>query len=105
MLKPSKKEILIGVGLAGAMIAAAALIALAVTWHPAQAPAPESKWSEEYWNQVHVSEYLAEKTWNGSAQVIRGGLGRVVVSVNGKAYEYKCVGVGNCTEGFVSDMD
>ena len=92
-------SILIGIVFAIILIAIAAVIAAS------QQQTPSFQQSEEYWNQVHVSEYLAEKTWNGSAQVLRAGLGRVVVEVGGKAYEYKCVGASDCTEGFVNESD
>lgn len=93
-----RTTLLVAIVLTTILIASAAVIALSNQQEPFQK-------SEEYWNQVHVSEYLAEKTWNGSAQVIRGGLGRVVVEVDGRAYEYKCADAYNCTEGFVNESN
>lgn len=96
MEQPGKgTTLLIAIVLTTILIASAAVIAFSN-----QQATPFQK-SEDYWNQVHVSEYLAEKTFNGSAKVLRGGLGRVVVEVDGRAYEYKCEGAFNCTEGFV----
>lgn len=102
MEQPSKTTvILIGISLTVAMILLAFIIALSQQATTPDQPSKEFKQSEEYWNQVYVSEYLAEKTFNGSAHVLRAGLGRVVVEVDGRAYEYKCEGAFNCTEGFV----
>lgn len=99
---PKTTVIIIGILLTIVMISPAFIIAFSQQAAQPQ-ESKEFQLSGEYWNQVYVSEYLAEKTFNGSAKVMRAGLGRVVVEVDGKAYEYKCEGAFKCTERFINE--